>query len=330
MKDKFFNKKILVAGGTGLIGQQLTRQLIELGAEVSVCSLDKEELAPKGIKEYFKLDMTVKENCKKVCEGKNIVFSLLGATGSPATNNKQPATFMMGNLLTALNMLEGARLANVDEFLYTSTYGVYSNKGEMIEDQVWNYNPSENDKFAGWAKRLGELQVEAYQKQYNWKKIYTVRPANIYGPYSNFDDKNSMVVASLIKKFFNKEKIVKVWGDGSPIRDFVFSKDIASMIIDVVRKEVVVPINLGSGSGVSTKQLVDVISKSKHLKQTPIVEFEKDKPMGDKIRVLNTDLAKKFNIYPKISLQDGIDETIKWYLENGEHLNLKFNAFNQK
>ena len=104
MKDKFFNKKILVAGGTGLIGQQLTRQLIELGAEVSVCSLDKEELAPKGIKEYFKLDMTVKENCKKVCEGKNIVFSLLGATGSPATNNKQPATFMMGNLLTALNM----------------------------------------------------------------------------------------------------------------------------------------------------------------------------------------------------------------------------------
>ena len=64
-----------------------------------------------------------------------------------------------------------------------------------------------------------------------------------------------MVVASLIKKFFNKAKIVKVWGDGSPIRDFVFSKDMASMMIDVVRKEVVVPINLGSGSGVSIKQL---------------------------------------------------------------------------
>ena len=115
MRDKFFKKKILVAGGTGLIGQQITRQLIDLGAEVSVCSLDKEQLAPKGIKDYFKLDMTIKENCKKVCDGMNIVFSLLGATGSPATNTNQPATFMMGNLLTALNILN-----NIDIKKYKS------------------------------------------------------------------------------------------------------------------------------------------------------------------------------------------------------------------
>ncbi len=329
MKDKFHKKKILVAGGTGLIGQQLTRQLIDLGAEVSVCSLDSEELAPKGIKEYFKLDMTVKENCKRVCEDKNIVFSLLGATGSPATNSNQPATFMMGNLLTALNMLEGARLANVDEFLYTSTYGVYSNKGDMIENRVWDYNPSENDKFAGWAKRVGELQVEAYQKQYKWKKIYIVRPANIYGPYSNFEEKNSMVVASLIKKFFTNERIVKVWGDGTPVRDFVYSKDMARMIIDVVRKEITTPINLGSGEGVSIKELVNVISNSKYIKRKLIVEFEKDKPMGDKIRVLNTELAKKHDILPQISLRDGIDETIEWYLKDVEISKFKFNAFDQ-
>ena len=329
MKDKFHKKKILVAGGTGLIGQQLTRQLIDLGAEVSVCSLDREELAPKGIKEYFKLDMTVKENCKKVCKNKNIVFSLLGATGSPATNSNQPATFMMGNLLTALNMLEGARLANVDEFLYTSTYGVYSNKGQMVENKVWDFNPSENDKFAGWAKRVGELQVEAYQKQYNWKKIYIVRPANIFGPYSNFNEKNSMVVASLIKKFFTNEKIVKVWGDGTPVRDFVYSKDMARMIIDVVRKEITTPINLGSGKGVSIKELVNVISSSKKKKKKLIVEFEKDKPMGDKIRVLNTELAKKYDIIPQISLRDGIDETIEWYLNDVESLKFKFNAFDQ-
>jgi len=329
LKDKFFKKKILVAGGTGLIGQQLTKQLIALGAEVSVCSLDKEQLAPKGIKNYFKMDMTIKENCKKVCDGMNIVFSLLGATGSPVTNTNQPATFMMGNLLTALNMLEGARLANVDEFLYTSTYGVYSNKGEMIENKVWDYNPSENDKFAGWAKRIGELQVEAYQKQYDWKKIYVVRPANIFGPYSNFDEKNSMVVASLIKKFFSNEKVVKVWGDGSPIRDFVYSKDMARMIIDVVRKEITVPINLGSGKGVSIKELVNIIANSKHIKKKLKVEFETDKPMGDKIRVLNTQLAKKYNIFPEISLKEGIDETIEWYLNDVDSAKFKFNAFDQ-
>jgi GDP-L-fucose synthase len=166
---------------------------------------------------------------------------------------------MMGNLLTALNMLEGARLSNVKEYMYTSTYGVYSNKGEMIEDKMWENNPSDNDKFAGWAKRIGELQVEAYKKQYNWNKIYIVRPANIYGPFSNFDDKNSMVVASLIKKFCDNTDVVKIWGDGSPVRDFIYSKDVASMMIDVVEKEILDPVNLGSGKGVSISQLVEMI-----------------------------------------------------------------------
>jgi GDP-L-fucose synthase len=330
LKNKFKSKKVLVAGGTGLVGQELTKQLIDLEADVEVCSLDNEDMAPQGIKKYHKLDMSIKENCKKVCEGKDIVFSLLGATGSPATNFNNPATFMMGNLLTALNMLEGARLSNVKEYMYTSTYGVYSNKGEMIEDKMWENNPSDNDKFAGWAKRIGELQVEAYKKQYNWNKIYIVRPANIYGPFSNFDDKNSMVVASLIKKFCDNTDVVKIWGDGSPVRDFIYSKDVASMMIDVVEKEILDPVNLGSGKGVSISQLVEMIYNSKYIKKKPKIKYEKDKPMGDKIRVLNTEKAQSNDIYPKVSLRDGIDETIKWYLSNIDKVNLKFNAFNQK
>ena len=138
-----------------------------------------------------------------------------------------------------------------------------------------------------------------------------------------------MVVASLIKKFFSNKKVVKVWGDGTPIRDFVYSKDMARMIIDVVRKEITVPINLGSGKGVSIKELVNIIANSKHLKNKIRVEFEKDKPMGDKVRVLNTELAKQHNIFPKISLKEGIDETIEWYLTDLDSAKLKFNAFDQ-
>ncbi len=330
MEKNFFKKNILIAGGTGLVGQQLTKQLVDLGANVSVCSLDDESMAPEGIIEYHKLDMTITSNCEEVCKDKDIVFSLLGCTGSPATNSKNPATFMMGNLLTALNMLEGARRANVKEFLYTSTYGVYSTKGKMVEKEMWENNPSENDKFAGWAKRIGELQVEAYKKQYNWEKIYIVRPANIYGPYSNFDEKNSMVVASLIKKFFNNEGTVKIWGDGTPIRDFVYSKDVASMMIDVVKKEILEPINLGSGNGVSISDLVKVISNSKHIKSKPKIEFEVDKPMGDKIRVLDMSLAEKNGIKALTSLDEGLEETISWYLNNINNVSLKFNAFNVK
>ena len=80
--------KILVAGGTGLVGQQLTKQLVDLGADVFVCSLDNEEMAPKGIKDYYKLDMSIKENCKKVCEDKILFFHCLVQL-SPATNEIQ-------------------------------------------------------------------------------------------------------------------------------------------------------------------------------------------------------------------------------------------------
>jgi GDP-L-fucose synthase len=329
LNNKFYNKKILVAGGTGLVGQELTSQLLKMGAIVSICSLDSKDLAPVGVSKYYKLDMSILSNCRKACRGNEIVFSLLGATGSPLTNFNNPATFMMGNLLTALNILEGARLENVKEFLYTSTYGVYSNKGPMIEDKVWENNPSENDKFAGWAKRIGELQVEAYKKQYKWKKIYIVRPANIYGPYSNFDEKNSMVVASLIKKFLSKKDVVKIWGDGSPVRDFIYSEDVARMMIKVVENEITQPINLGSGKGVSISDLVNIILNSKYLKQKPKVKFEKDKPMGDSIRVLDMSFAKKFNICATVSLQEGINKTISWYLENKNIILKKFNVFNK-
>ena len=200
----------------------------------------------------------------------------------------------------------------------------------MVENEMWENNPSENDKFAGWAKRIGELQVEAYKKQYNWEKIYIVRPANIYGPYSNFDEKNSMVVASLIKKFFNNEGTVQIWGDGTPIRDFVYSKDVASMMIDVVKKEILEPINLGSGNGVSISDLVKAISSSSHIKSKPKIEFEVDKPMGDKIRVLDMSLAEKNGVKALTSLETGLEETISWYLKNINNVSLKFNAFNLK
>ena len=137
-----------------------------------------------------------------------------------------------------------------------------------------------------------------------------------------------MVVASLIKKFFNNNGTVKIWGDGSPIRDFIYSKDVASMMIDVVRKEILDPVNLGSGKGVAISKLVNIILNSKYLKTKPKVEFEKDKPMGDKIRVLDMSFAEKNGITAKINLEDGLDETIDWYLKNINEVSLKFNAFN--
>ena len=80
------------------------------------------------------------------------------------------------------------------------------------EDDVWKTFPSPNDRFAGWAKRMAELQAEAYQIEYGWDKISIVRPANVYGPYDNFDPANAMVIPSLIRRAMEGESPLTVWG----------------------------------------------------------------------------------------------------------------------
>ena len=327
MNNIFANKKILVAGGTGLVGQQLVPKLIKLGAKVFVASLDDKSLANDKIEDFFNTDLMNLDNCIKITKNKEIVFNLLGVTGSPKINIEKPASFMMSNIYCAINLLMAAQISKVKKYLYTSTYGVYAHSTKMKEDDVWKTFPSNNDKFAGWAKRIGELQVEAFKIQYNFDSLHVVRPANIYGPYANFDPENSMVISSLIRRIVEGENPLVVWGDGTTIRDFIFSADVAEAMIKVVDKKIEKPINIGSGTGVSIKKLVDILISNNSIKEKPKVIFDKTKPSGDKIRILDTNLAESYGIKNKVSLEEGLDKTINWYLNNRTLSQKRFNYF---
>ena len=328
MKNIFKGKSVLVAGGTGMVGVPLTKKLKQLGAKIFIASLDnisKEQ--KKIIKKFYKVDLINIQNCIKVTKNKDYVINLLGVTGSPKINYTNPGSFMMSNLYCAVNLLYASQINKVKRYLYTSTYGVYGKKLKMKENNVWKDFPSEHDKYAGWAKRMGELQVEAYSKEFNFEGLYVVRPANIYGPNLNFNPKNSMVVASLIKRVCENENPLIVWGDGSNIRDFIYCDDVASSILKIIQKNITKPINIGSGNGTSIKNLVKMIVNSKYIKNKPKVIFDKTKQSGDKKRVLDTTFAKSKKIVNKTKLKKGIDETIKWYLSNQNIYKKKFNYF---
>ena len=327
----YFNKNVLVAGGTGMVGQMLVPKLIKLGANVYISSLDHKSLCPKGIKGFYSRDLIYLENCIKVTKNKDIVFNLLGSTGSPKINMIKPASFMMSNLYCAINMLMASQINKVKNYLYTSTYGVYGKKGKMREDMVWKTFPSEHDKYAGWAKRIGELQAEAFNKEFNSMYISVVRPANIYGPHLNFNPTNSMVVASLIRRLINKEDPFVVWGDGSAIRDFVYSEDVANAMIKILQKKIKQPLNIGSGTGTTIKNLVKSMFKSKFITNNPKVFFDKSKPSGDKKRVLDMKLSKKYGISCSTNLEIGLHKTIEWYLKFGKKISKKkYNYFLNK
>tara|TARA_A100001011_G_C14216589_1_gene802322 strand:- start:196 stop:1194 length:999 start_codon:yes stop_codon:yes gene_type:complete len=323
----FKNKNVLVTGGTGLIGTPLVEELDKLGANIRVVSLDKPPSEKNNI-EYINKDLRIFDNCLDVCKDMFAVFSLAGVKGSPAMTSQRPASFFVPTITFSINMMEAARRCGVERYLFTSSIGVYAPSEIFYEDSVWETFPSPNDRFAGWAKRMGELQAEAYAIEYNWDKISIVRPANVYGPKDNFDPNNAMVIPSLIRRIFDGENPLVVWGDGSPIRDFIYARDVAMGMIKVMEKGYNKPVNLGSGKETSIKEIVEIIKKlvGNDLK----IEWDISKPSGDKKRLMDTSRQNEIGAMHKTTLEQGIKETIEWYKKNKASISDRYNPFTEK
>ena len=323
MKD-FTGKNVLVAGGTGLIGIPLVELLLAEGANVRIASMDDPSRAHAEA-EFLKVDLMDFGNCLKSCDDIDFVFNLLCVKGSPAITTTKPASFLVPHLRFNTSLMEAARLRRVRGYLFTSSLAVYSPAPIFREDDVWETFPSDNDKFAGWAKRIGELQAEAYAIEYGWEDISVARPSNVYGPFDNFDLENAMVIPSLLKRAIDGEAPLKVWGDGSQRRDFLHSSDAAAGLLALARSDERRPVNIGTGEGVSITDLVDVILTN--MTSPPRVEWDTTKPSGDKERVLDTERAAAMGFKPTMSLQDGIRSTMEWYRENRRNQGKRYDVF---
>lgn len=309
-----------------MIGRQLVDLLLYEGARVRIASLDNPSRAHPDA-EFMKADLTLLDSCKKACKNIDYVFNLLGVKGSPAVVQKFPANMLTPMLQFNTNLLRAAREANAGGYLFTSSIGVYYPAEVLKEDDVWKTPSPPNDLYAGHAKRTGELEVMAYKIQYGWDNVAIVRPANVYGPYDNFESKNSMVIPSLIKKAVNKDGSFIVFGDGSAIRDFIHARDVARGMIMAAEKAVL-PLNLGSGKGASIKKLVQTILSN--LDKKPKVVWDTSKPQGDKKRVLDISKAADLGFRPEISLEQGIKETMEWYIANQEKTHNRYDIFDNK
>ena len=320
------NKKVLVTGGTGMIGRPLINMLLNKDAKVRIAALDKPVDLPQEF-EFKYTDLRNYENCRKVCKGIDIVFNLIGVKGSPKTTVNYPASYFVPTLQFNTNMMEAARMEKVERYLYTSTIGIYASSLLFREDDVWKTMPSKNDWFTGWSKRMGELQAEAYKIEYGWDKISIVRPANVYGPHDYFDLNSAMVIPSLIRKIVDGNKKVNVWGDGTPVRDFIHARDVAEGMLLMCEKGINIPVNLGSGQGCTIKELVDIILNN--CEHKPEIVYDLTGGVGDHTRVMDISRAKSFGFNPQISLKEGIKEVIQWYKENKNCLEDKYNIYNK-
>ena len=322
----FKNKKVLVTGGTGMVGRELVQLLHDRGAIIKVVSLDKPLDFTEDV-EFIKKNLTDYNNCVEVCKDMDYVFHVAGVKGSTKMSQTLPLDYFLPMIRFNTNMMEASFRQGVKWYLYTSTNGVYAHKDISHEDDVWKTFVSENDKLPGWAKRIGELQAEGYKIQHDWDNISIVRPANVYGSWDNFDLENSMVIPSLIRKGEQAGKggTMNVWGDGSPIRDFIHARDVARGMIFAVENKITKPVNLGCGEGVTIETIALTIADHFGCE----IEFDSSKPNGDPIRLLDMErmFSKGFEL--SVNIDDGVRETIDWYLDNQDNLDYRYNSFKE-
>ena len=305
------NKRILVTGGAGFLGRQVIDQLCQAGAE-------REKITVPRSRD---LDLRVLENCQRAVDQQDIVIHLAAHVGGIGLNREKPAELFYDNLMMGTQLIHSAHKVGVEKFVCVGTICAYPKFTPVPfkEDDLWNGYPEETNAPYGVAKKALLVQLQAYRQQYGFNGIYLL-PVNLYGPEDNFDTKSSHVIPALIRKVQEAqskgEKKLPVWGDGSPTREFLYSLDAARGIVMATQfYNDPEPVNLGTGSEISIRDLINLICELMEFKGE--IVWETDKPNGQPRRCLDTERAMNaFGFTAQVDFKQGLKNTIEWWRQN--------------
>jgi GDP-L-fucose synthase len=297
-------KKILVTGGNGLVGSSITAD-IKIGREFDLTSQTETDKA-------FKLHTPTH------------VIHCAGKVGGVGSNMKYKGEFFYDNIMINTNVIESCRKHNVEKLLAFLSTCIFPDNVEypLNEKKIHSGPPhTSNDAYAH-AKRMADIQIRAYREQYGLNYI-SVIPTNIYGTNDNFSLEHGHVIPMLIHKLYiadiSKTDFV-VWGSGKPLREFIFSKDIARLsewaINNYNEPE---PIIFTNSQEISIMDLVDLLVKEFNFKGK--VKFDSTKPDGQFRKP--SDNSKLKSYLPDFSftpIEEGLKETIDWFRKNYEKI----------
>lgn len=305
------NKRITVTGGKGFLGFHLLKNLKD------------HECVNIKIADLPEYDLTNINDIQRMYEETNpqIVIHLAAKVGGIGFNQEKPAELFYDNLIMGTQLLHEAYLHKIEKFVALGTICAYPKFTPVPfkEKDIWNGYPEETNAPYGLAKKMMLVQSQAYRQQYGFNSIFLL-PVNLYGPGDNFNPRSSHVIPALIKKCFDamdaREEKIEVWGTGSATREFFYVEDAAEAIyLATLSYNKSDPVNIGTGSEISIKELTKLIVKLTGFKGK--IVWDKSKPDGQPKRMLDTSNAlKEFGFTAKTDIITGLSKTIEWYREN--------------
>ena len=305
------NSKIFVAGHKGLVGSAIVRNLKAKGF-TNILTADRNQVDLTNltaVKMFFLLEQP------------EYVFMAAAKVGAILANRDYPADFIYENLMIQSNIISCAAESEVKKLLFLGSSCIYPKFAEqpITEDQLLSGHLESSNEAYAIAKIAGIKMCQAYRKQHGLNAI-SLMPTNLYGPNDNFDHNSSHVLPAMISKFHgsldkSEHWVVKLWGDGSPMREFLHVDDLAEACYTCMEKyDGEEHINVGTGEDVTIKELAETIVDVVGYKNA--YEWDTSKPNGTPRKVLNVDKIKSLGWEPKISLREGIESTYEWFKEN--------------
>jgi GDP-L-fucose synthase len=238
--------------------------------------------------------------------------------GGIGANRENPGRFFYENAIMGIEMMEQARLNNVEKYVQVGTVCAYPKFAPIpfSEDDLWGGYPEETNAPYGLAKKMLLVQAQAYRDQYGMNAVYLL-PVNLYGPDDNFDLQSSHVIPAMVRKFTEArdrgEPRVVLWGDGSPTREFLHVRDAARAFrLALERYDGPDPVNLGSGEEIAIRDLAALVAGATGYRGE--VVWDTSKPNGQPRRRLATDRARAWlGFEASVPLGEGIAELAAWY-----------------
>lgn len=324
--DFFKGKRVLVTGGAGFVGTNLIIRLLDSGAIVTATLHAKPAQYADPRITYITADLSKPEKCDLVCQNQDYVFMCAANTSGAAVIEKNPLTHVTPNVIMNALMLEAAYKAGVQKFLFISSNTVYPVTDFPVRESDMMTGPLFDKYFCvGWMKIFSETMCRMYAEKIKTPmQTLVIRPANIYGPYDDFEWETSHMIAALVRKTVERMAPFEVWGDGQDKKDYIYIDDFVTGIMSAMAALTAYePVNIATGQAYTTREVVDALLLADGYTEA-VVKFDPAKPSMIPLRLIDPGKAEAlFGFKAKTTLAEGLKKTAAWYRTHqlvGSHL----------